>query len=129
MSQHFKSKYDQMRENSQSTDPESQMPDSLDSGPVRNICFVLEDGSMTFLNYGYLISGNIDAEKEKITLLFTSHEVELEGYRLGNLFHQLQYQRSKIISITNERYELLDEKVSSIIKKIKLEIKRFSSSD
>lgn len=118
MSQHFKSKYDQMRENSQSTDPASPIPETSDNGPVRNICFVLEDGSMTFLNYGYLISGSIDAVAEKITLFFTSTNVEICGVRLQFLFNDLLIQKAKIIKISNSRYILLESNISSVISNI-----------
>lgn len=123
MSQHFKSKYDQMRENSQSTDPESQIPESSNNGPVRNICFVMEDGSMTFLNYGYLISGSIDVGKEKITLSFTSHEILLEGSYLELLFYELLHHKTGIIRAVNKRYFELDSNTKAVVSAITLKEK------
>ncbi len=114
MSQHFKSKYDQMRENSQSTDPESQIPESSNNGPVRNICFVMEDGSMTFLNYGYLISGRIDEAKKELSLLFTSHKIEIEGYNLQALFENIKKNIVQSIQVTLNRYEIFTEKAEVV---------------
>lgn len=118
MSQQFKSKYEQMRENSQSVDPESQTPDLTDNGPIRNICFVLEDGSMTFLNYGYLISGSLNESKIKLDISYTTHEVEIYGSNLEKLFNKLVFHRVSMVKISNIRYWAIENLQEEIISKI-----------
>lgn len=109
MSQHFKSKYDQMRENGSYTalNPDDQ---SLERNElVRNIHFVLEDGSQQFLNYGYLVCGTIDANKKIISLKFTTHEVQIIGFNLNSLFEKISMNRIYIIKISEKRYEEISE--------------------
>jgi hypothetical protein len=108
MSQHFKSKYDQMRENVSSTASKPDDNNSSDSGSIRNICFVLEDGSQQFLNYGYLISGIIDSEKIKITLSFSSHLIVIEGIQLTEMFWKIFNHRVSIVEVVDVRYESLE---------------------
>lgn len=115
MSQHFKSKYDQMRENGSATASKPNDENSSDSESIRNICFVLEDGSQQFLNYGYLISGKIDAAKEIICLSFTSCIVELKGISLEPLFHKFIRQEVTEVRVLSKRYEQITEQTEPSI--------------
>lgn len=78
-------------------------------GMVRNICFTLEDGSRKFLNYAYLVSGDIDADKKTITLFFTTDTLILKGILLDKLFDELMKQTPKEITAMGSRYSHLQE--------------------
>lgn len=94
------------------------------AGHARNICFVQAEGSMTFLNYAYLVSGAFMSDQSLINLTFTSHLVEIKGRNLIKLFNGFFDCKIKSISEDNERYKALknetDIEVSEIsISKIK----------
>lgn len=116
MSQFYKSKYEQLRENSEST--QAAFENDVQQSPPRNICFILEDDSQFFLNYGYLVSGSLDSDKEKIVLTFTSHDVTIEGKKLEGLFYELVQQKVRLIKIIEERYLSLPESTHNIVTNI-----------
>lgn len=76
-------------------------------GHARNICFVQADGSMTFLNYAYLVSGEIDPDKKRLTVSFTTHVVRIEGECLLTIYMNIFTQSIKIIFTIEERYRQL----------------------
>ncbi|MCB0711324.1 MAG: hypothetical protein KDD67_03235 [Ignavibacteriae bacterium] len=73
-------------------------------GMVRNVCFIQPDGKRHFLNYAYLIGGELAAGKESIALTFSTHAVTLKGYRLETLFNDLATHMQKNVTAIDERY-------------------------
>jgi len=92
------------------------------AGHARNICFVQADGSMTFLNYAYLVSGQYNPETSVITLGFTTHTVSLNGYDLGELYVKLQNQQIRRITATGSRYSQQEAVNQLFIKEIVVNI-------
>jgi hypothetical protein len=110
MSQDFKFKFNQMREN----DPTQEQQTYAGESHVRNVCFFQPDGKAVFLNYGYLTSAQYDPTESCITLFFTSHTVILKGANLETLFQEFFSHIPKSITCTDERYNEI-EKHSYII--------------
>jgi hypothetical protein len=108
MSQKFKLTLDEMRE----SDPSqiNEVPASFEApSQIRNLCFVLLEGKMKFLNYAYLVSGEYDANESIITLSFTSEKILVKGSNLEPLFIELIDHKPKKISCNDPRYEELSE--------------------
>jgi hypothetical protein len=104
----FKSKFDQMRENSTAkpaSDANTGMNHYPDEGHGRNLCFGWPDGKHIFLNYAYLVSGEFMPESETIKLFFTTHEATMQGAKLEGLFFEIMEQKIKVIDCIDERYE------------------------
>jgi hypothetical protein len=124
MSQSFKFRYEEMRENNPgesnsngSQDSESEML-YPSGGNVRNVCFVLLDGSRVFLNYAYLVSGEYNPEENTITLAFTTHSVTLKGIRLETLFEQFMHQLNKVVACVDERYNSIQGETLPVVNHI-----------
>ena len=117
MSSGFKFKYDQMLEN----DPAS--PGNNNAGEnsfpkenhVRNVCFITPDKKHFFLNYGYLVSGEFDPDKDKITLIFTSHTVLLQGTNLEALFFEFIEHHPRLIHCEMDRYNVIANEKQSVV--------------
>ncbi len=111
MNRDFKLRYDQMREGDPSK-TEEPLPHDPGSGlfhapgHARNLCLVWPDGKRFFLNYAYLIAGelNLGGEKNEIKLRFSSHTVTLSGYGLESLFMALTDHFPRVIFAVDERY-------------------------
>jgi len=115
MSQGFKLRYDQMRENdptrSNTASRSEGENDYYDSpGNARSLCLVWPDRKRVFLSYAYLVSGEFTAASEKnvIVLQFSSHTLTLKGYGLEPLFMALLDHLPKIIVAADPRYVLKD---------------------
>jgi hypothetical protein len=106
MNQKYKLKFDELWEN----DPTKKeaVEEKLQSFPshshARNLCIVWEDGKRMFLNYAYLISGELLPEESMLTLTFTTHTVQFKGSRLEILFEEFTNHLIKQIACTDERY-------------------------
>lgn len=74
------------------------------AGHARNICFVQANGSMTFLNYAYLVSGTFIPDQSLISLTFTTCTVEIKGENLEGLFASQFDQKVQRIFALAERY-------------------------
>lgn len=112
MSQDFKLKFDEMREG-KPTDieggNENRSADLFDTpSNVRNLCFEWPDGRMKFINYAYLISGELNSDNE-IDLTFSTEKLKIVGKNLSLLFNQLTLHQIKLIKISESRYEFLSE--------------------
>lgn len=118
MSHEFKLKYDLIND-TEKLKTEGNKSFST-QGSAKNICFVLLNGKIIFLNYGYLISGNYDPENAIILLTFTTHKVVLKGDRLALLFHQLSEHLPKRIITSDSRYKEIDDKENWIVYEIEL---------
>lgn len=116
MSQDFKLKFDSMRNSNPSAPENSSLGNAIGEsefyptlGNNRNLCFVWPDGKRMFLNYAYLISGELDLESTIIRLHFSTHLVQVEGCRLNLVFDQLIDQVLRILIVQDTRYKLLNE--------------------
>lgn len=87
---------------------------------VRNVFFVPRDGAELFLNYAYLIAGEISPEKNAITLTFTTHTVTLQGRKLADLFSRLSGHGAQRIEALEERYAAT-ETAENIVTQIKVQ--------
>ena len=110
MNHKFSLKFDKMRENNPAASESDVMPNLFGAdnyeqpGNIRNVCFVMSDGKMIFLNYAYLVAAEHNPDESSITLFFTSHVVRLKGYNLENLYGALMFQLSKQVQCLDERY-------------------------
>lgn len=112
MSQSFKFRYDEMRENDPGKSQAEQTSNESDlfypsSGSVREVCFILPDGSMESFNYAYVVRRLCSVERDLIIIEFTTHTAIIKGVRLEILFFQLMQQLNKMISCTDGRYNQL----------------------
>jgi len=126
MSQSFKFRYDEMRENnpaSPNSPKNERIEDDLlypSGGGIRNVCFVFLDGKRLFLNYAYLVSGEYNPDESMILLAFTTHTVLLKGFRLENLFEQFMQQLNRVVACIDERYNHLQGETSPVVNHIKV---------
>jgi hypothetical protein len=127
MSQGFKLRYDQMREED-SSQPEMNF-EELEAGQIyrgaghaRSLCLVWPDNARMFFNYAYLVSGSFSNSDEKniITLQFSGHTVKLIGFGLETLFMQLLEHIPRIIIAIDERY-VITEPLETFITDIHVE--------
>lgn len=110
MSQDFKLKFDQYKENAPTDKERERNPDYYPSGGnARNLAFVWPDGRRQFFNYNYLITCTFDNESGIILMEFSTHNVELKGRGLAQLFEELMTQVNKVISCSDLRYRDLKE--------------------
>jgi len=113
MSQGFKLRFDQMRDNNPAkteSEPENDIGSNdgmfHNYGHARNLCLVWPDGRQSFFNYAYLVSANFHPKDDinLIQLNFSSHEVTITGYSLEQLFLQLLDHLPRIIKAIDRRY-------------------------
>ncbi len=126
MSQSFKFRYDEMRENNPG-ESQPQTHDASDGdmfypsgGGVRNVCFVLLDGKRLFLNYAYLVSGEYNPDESLILLAFTTHGILLKGIRLQTLYEQFMQQLNRVVACVDERYNHLQGETAPVVNHIKV---------
>lgn len=127
MSQGFKLKYDQLREN----DP-THRKGSAEEGAkayeqfyneeshARNLCFVWPDGRRKFLNYSYLVSGEYSPDASSITLAFTTDVFVLKGVNLESLFYEIMDHLAKQVICTDARYNVIEEDQKFVVNEIQV---------
>ena len=121
----FRLRYDELRDGNPAKISDKNSDEDIESssqnenkfydrpGNVRHLHFVWLDGRRMFLNYAYLVSGelNVTEDANMISLCFTSHTVILKGYDLEKLFSKLGDQTSMMIAQVDPRYvDTLNEK-------------------
>lgn len=80
-------------------------------GHARNICFVQADGSMTFLNYAYLVCGEFNSNTGEVKLGFTTHLIIINGEKLDALYSLFLDHSIKSVRCINLRYnKVFDDK-------------------
>jgi hypothetical protein len=115
MSQKFKLKYNELRENDpgsgakEKSEATGQSEDDIfyaQPGNVRNLGFAWGDGRKQAFNYAYLVSQelNVSQDVNVITLYFTSHVVTIKGYKLDLLYEDLFVHKSRVIHAVDKRY-------------------------
>ncbi len=126
MDQDYKQRFDEYMEN----DPASPQGKAADAryhssgGNIRNLAFVLQDGTMQFFNYAYLVTCTWQQEKGVILLEYTTHQVSIFGQGLEPLFFELMVQANKIIRCTESRYAALEEDGGPVIREIQVSSKQ-----
>lgn len=122
MNQSFKFRSDEFDENAEDSGVNKDDGSKYSTdGQVRNIGFNLSAGGKKFLNYSYLVSGEISPTNGAITLQFTTDKVVLQGIRLNSLYDDLFFHRPMEIKLQNERYEALENPDKPIVTSIKIE--------
>lgn len=108
-------RFDEMRESDPTgKNDETQKPEDgslyQTPGHARSLCLVWPNGKRMFLNYSYLMSGelNIEGEMNEIILSFSPYTVILKGYGLEGLFTSLMDHYLREIAAADPRYELED---------------------
>lgn len=119
MNREFKLRFDQMREGNPSKAEEEGADENLlsPSAPARSLCLVWPNGRRFFLNYAYLMAGELKivGEKNEILLYFSSHTVILRGYGLKTLFSELLEQLTRQIRAVDERYVTAEDATGSTV--------------
>lgn len=109
----LKFKYDQRKDEAaksgENSSPEGDVEFHSTPNHPRNICFHQKDGKRQFFNYTYLIYGEYSPEENSISLIFTTHIIELKGQGLEPLFDELMEHAPKHLKISEERYQALKE--------------------
>lgn len=117
MNRGFNLKYDQMKQNDPTNNP--QTGDDSDQSiilydpdeQVRNICFVIDTTRRMFLNYSYLISGEYLPEENKIILTFTTYNIVIIGVNLVPFYNHLMDNKVRMVLAVDSRYnDLVDNK-------------------
>ena len=128
MSQNFKLKFDEMLNNAV-TRPQTEKESAgremayQHASHVRNVNFVLANGDMVFLNYGYLISGKYGLAENCIQLSFASHEVKLGGIFLIPLYFDFMKHIPENVICVDVRYNATVEKDKPVVNTIVIEKK------
>lgn len=124
MSQGFSLKYDRMKENAPElpSKPSAGIVLYDNAGHDRKLCFVLADGSLVRLNYGYLIWDEFYPDKNMIVLSFTSHTVTLTGQHLQKLHADLEQNLPRVIALTDARYNMTLDDEQPVVNEIKIVI-------
>ena len=110
MSQNYKLRFDQMRENnpvsSESESQEDTSPFYSGDGSIRNFCLVWKDGNMDDFPYSYVVHTKfrIGEEKNVIIIELPSKLITLSGYGLTSLFLAFKKQLPQFIYQIDERY-------------------------
>lgn len=124
MSQGFKLKFDEMRDNdpSGSSMPRSKTSEEFysEESHARNICFVWLDGKRMFLNYSYLVSGEYEPDENTIALTFTSQTLVLKGINLEGLFYNIMHHLTKQITCADARYNEIKEDDKFVVNEIQI---------
>lgn len=129
MNQGFKLRFDQMRESDPTPSDASSGTGETDQyqqpGYVRNVCFVWPDGRRMFFNYAYLVAAEFKPGQETniIKLSFSSHTVLVKGYSLDSLFMALLDHFPRLITATDPRYVLEENKTDVIVVEITVDSK------
>jgi hypothetical protein len=120
MSLEFDLKFEEYRNNdpTAATGKETDPHYYPSGGHVRNLAFVLQDGTMQFFNYSYLVTCTYQQEAGAILLEFTTHHITLKGQRLETLFFELMVQANKIIRCAEARYEALEDAQKPVVREI-----------
>lgn len=110
MSQNYKLRFDQMKENNPAQSGlESQNDGSAffpNEGNMRNFCLVFKEGNMRAFPYAYIVdyTFEIGQEKNKVILELPSKLITLSGYGLTTLYLAFLKQLPQFIYQIDERY-------------------------
>lgn len=120
MNQKYKLKFDELWENDPTKkETGEEMKQSFPSqSHARNLCIIWEDGKRMFLNYAYLISGELLPDDSMLILTFTTHTVQLKGSRLETLYEEFTGHLIKQIACTDERYNATVENDETVVNEI-----------
>ncbi|GCC49832.1 hypothetical protein SanaruYs_00460 [Chryseotalea sanaruensis] len=114
MSQKYKDKYEELRNNDigqkETVTNETEHAFYDMPGNARMVTFAWPDGRELFLNYAYLVSGEITEAGETTTLFltFTTHQITIKGHGLQELFVSLTGQTAKTLRKQDPRYTAIN---------------------
>ncbi|MBA4853756.1 hypothetical protein [Emticicia sp. BO119] len=126
MSQNYKLRFDQMKENipgqSGSTSQEDTSAFYASEGSIRNFCLVWKDGNMDDFPYSYVVHTQfrIGEEKNAMIIELPSKLITLSGYGLTSLFLAFKKQLPQFIYQVDERYA---EEAETVVTDIQIEEK------
>jgi hypothetical protein len=130
MNPKFKDKFEELRNNDPSKkDGEKSHPQDTEHydtpGNTRTLVFEWGDGRKLFLNYAYLVSGELTGAEDThtLSLTFTSHTITLKGYALEPVFSDIMLQRLKMVTETNPRYASAEKGEKNVIFEILTELR------
>lgn len=120
MSQDFKLMFAENKDSTQSASAIDNLKADAyqQAGYARHLAFVLPNGKMEFFSYSYLVHCCYDPEQRSIFLEFSSHTVELKGYRLETLAYALMAQLPRIIRCVDKRYNDMIEEDGAVVNEI-----------
>lgn len=108
-------RYDPRTEEMKANDPTSKQVGSLEddlrystAGHQRTITFIWPDGVQEALDYNYLIHRKFDPAISRITLLYTTHSVVVNGSGLQKLFTEIVDGITRKVIVTDKRYASLE---------------------
>ncbi len=110
MSQGYKLRFDQMKENNPAqsdSEPKDDVSAFFPSeGSMRNFCLVFKEGDMRAFPYAYIVDYTLEIgqEKNKIILELPSKLITLSGYGLTSLYLAFLKQLPQMIHEVDERY-------------------------
>jgi len=110
MSQGYKLRFDEMKENNPSTPDstsEGENPAFYQSeGSIRELCLVFKDGTMDFIPYSYIVYKRfrISNDKNSIIIELPSKMITLSGYGLLQLILAISRQLARTVYQIDERY-------------------------
>lgn len=122
MNQKYKLKFDELWENDPTKKEigEEKKQSFPSESYARNLCIIWEDGKRMFLNYAYLISGELLPDDSMLILTFTTHTVQLKGSRLETLYEEFTGHLIKQIACTDERYNATVENDETVVNEIEV---------
>jgi len=126
MSQNYKLRFDQMKENSPGQSGSASQEDTsafyTSEGSIRNFCLVWKDGNMDDFPYSYVVHTQfrIGEEKNMMIIELPSKLITLSGYGLTTLFLAFKKQLPQFIYQIDERYA---EEAETVVTDIQIEEK------
>lgn len=117
MSQNYKLRFDQMKENNPGQSGSASQEDTsafyAGEGSIRNFCLVWKDGNMDDFPYSYVVHTKFRIGEEKNTMIIElpSKLITLFGYGLTSLFLAFKKQLPQFIYQIDERYIGQDDTV------------------
>lgn len=110
MSHDFNTNFDKLLETEfprQETVGDKQQEHYTETGHYRNICFQWSDNRKLFLSYSYLIACEHLPDEGVIVMEFTLYTVLIRGSKLDDLFFMLMSQHIRLVTCTEERYNVI----------------------
>ncbi|MBA4853455.1 hypothetical protein [Emticicia sp. BO119] len=126
MSQNYKLRFDQMKENNPGQSGSTSQDDTsafyASEGSIRNFCLVWKDGNMDDFPYSYVVHTQFRIGQEKNTMIIElpSKLITLFGYGLTSLFLAFKKQLPQFIYQVDERYA---EEAETVVTEIQIEEK------
>lgn len=128
MNPNFKLRFDQMKEsNPADTASEKEMGVASNEYALArplNLCLAWPDGKRFFLNYSYLVAGELTTSgaQNEVILYFSAYTVRLKGYELETMFLALSDHVIAQVVVTEARYLTTKETGVPVVTEIRVEL-------